>query len=527
MKKTICILLVLTSLLALVLSGCADKTAGQVFRLDILSEPASLDPQIAVSNEQELILLNTMEGLLRMDERQKPVPAAAESYTVSPDGRTYTFTLRRGMLWSDGETPVTAYDFQFAFRRLFDPKTQSSTAANFTCIRGGAATLSGERSVQSIGVAAQDAYTLVFTLESPNPSFLSLLTTPAALPCNEDFFLASRGKYGVSDEFMLFNGPFFVHSWVEGTYIHMRKNPAYYAEESVIPAAFRLYIQESYDLARLLDGAVDAAAVSFSDLEKLDESFQTVQFSNILWSVLPNLERPALANLSIRQALAAGIEREALAAHLGKNQQPAAMPVPPAVTLGGESYRAQAADAPGPAQSGYTAAELFQIGLKELDLEGPPSLTLLCPDRDGIPLLLSHLQRQWRDALGIFINIEPVDAQTFSQRLSSRDYDLVFCPVTASYDSPEAVLSQLCGESSLTGWQSGEMAGFLAQAKRSSTAAGVLSAYRQAEQALLQNGIVLPLFYETSYYAAAPSVTGLRFSPFGCRVYFLAGRKDG
>lgn len=214
MKKPICMLLALAILPALILSGCADKTAGQVFRLDILSEPVSLDPQIATSDDQALILLNTMEGLLKMDECQKPVPAAAESYTVSPDERTYTFTLRKGMLWSDGETPVTAYDFTFAFRRLLDPKTQSPTAANFTCIRGGAAALSGEGSVQSVGVAAQDAYTLIFTLESPNPSFLSLLTTPAALPCNEDFFLASRGKYGVSDEFMLFNGPFFIHSWM-------------------------------------------------------------------------------------------------------------------------------------------------------------------------------------------------------------------------------------------------------------------------------------------------------------------------
>lgn len=528
MKKKTCILLAALSALWLFLSGCTDKTAGQVFRLDILSEPSSLDPQIATSDEQYLILLNSMEGLLRLDESQKPVKAAASDYTVSPDGLTYTFTLRKGMLWSDGKTPVTAHDFQFAFRRLFNPETQSPTASHFTCIRGGAAALSGEGSIQHIGVFAQDAYTLVFTLESANPSFLSLLTTPAALPCNEDFFLASRGKYGVSDEFMLFNGPFFIYNWAEGEYIHLRKNPSYHAEETVIPSAFRLYIKNSYELSRLLDGAVDAAAVSFSDLEKLDESYQTVQFSNILWSVLPNLEHPALANLSIRQALAASIQREELSAYLRENQQTAEMPVPPAVTLGGESYRQQASGAAVSSEPGYTAAELFQIGLKELELEGAPSLTLLCPEWDGIPLLLSYLQRQWRDALGVFINIDPVDSETFSRRLASRDYDLVFCPVTASYDSPQAVLSQLCGEGSLTGWQNDRMAAFFSQAENAATNGGVLSAYRSAERELIQNGIVLPVFYETSYYATAPSVTGLRFSPFGCRVYFSEGRKkDG
>lgn len=122
-------------LLASLLSGCVDQTAGQVFRFDILSEPTSIDPQTASSDEQYLVLLNTMEGLLKMDEAQNPIEAAAESYTVSADGLTYTFLLREGMLWSDGETPVTAYDFQFAFQRLFDPQTQSPAATSFTCIR--------------------------------------------------------------------------------------------------------------------------------------------------------------------------------------------------------------------------------------------------------------------------------------------------------------------------------------------------------------------------------------------------------
>ena len=164
MTKRFCRLLAVLLLLASLLGGCSDKTAGQVFRLDILSEPSSIDPQTASSDEQYLILLNTMEGLLKMDENQTPTEAAAESYAVSVDGLTYTFLLRKDMLWSDGKTPVTAYDFQFAFQRLFDPQTQSPAAVNFTCIRGSSAALSGEGSVQDIGVTAQDDDTLVFSL---------------------------------------------------------------------------------------------------------------------------------------------------------------------------------------------------------------------------------------------------------------------------------------------------------------------------------------------------------------------------
>lgn len=527
MTKRFCRLLAVLLLLASLLGGCSDKTAGQVFRLDILSEPSSIDPQTASSDEQYLILLNTMEGLLKMDENQTPTEAAAESYAVSADGLTYTFFLRKDMLWSDGKTPVTAYDFQFAFQRLFDPQTQSPAAVNFTCIRGSSAALSGEGSVQDIGVTAQDDDTLVFSLEHLNPSFLSLLTTPAALPCNEDFFRAARGKYGVSDEFMLFNGPFFIYSWPEGEYIHMRKNTNYHARDSVIPSAFRLYIREENDLSRLTGGAVDAAAVSFAELETLDETYGAVQFSNILWAILPNLENPALANLSIRQALAAGVDREDLSGYLAQNQQIASVPVPPAVTLGGASYREQAGDSDELDELPYTAAELFQIGLRELAADASPSLTLICPDSGGIPLLLSQLQRQLRDALGVFINIEPLEPSELDSRIASRDYDLALCPVKASYDSPEAVLSQLYGGESLTGWQNDQMAGYMNGAKNASTASGVLSSYRSAERLLTQNGVVLPLFYETSYYVTAPSVTGLRFSPFGCHVSFAEGRKKG
>ena len=88
MTKRFCRLLAVLLLLASLLGGCSDKTAGQVFRLDILSEPSSIDPQTASSDEQYLILLNTMEGLLKMDENQTPTEAAAESYAVSADGLT-------------------------------------------------------------------------------------------------------------------------------------------------------------------------------------------------------------------------------------------------------------------------------------------------------------------------------------------------------------------------------------------------------------------------------------------------------
>lgn len=520
---TLCVFMILG-----LCTGCGDKTADQVFRFDIYAEPSSVDPQTASTDEEYLILLNTMEGLLKMDASGEIVPGAASGYTVSADGLTYTFTLRDGMVWSDGKTPVTAADFQFAFRRIFDPQTQSPSATDFLCIRGTSEALYGTTGSDSIGVSAPDEKTVVFSLMYANPSFLSLLTTPAALPCNEDFFRAARGKYGVSPEFLLYNGPFIIRKWEKGDYIHLWKNEDYFDADQVIPSAFRLYIKSESDLTRLTGGAVDAAAASYTDLEGLGEAgYPSVSFANILWSILPNTENPVLSNANIRQALAQSMNREALAFYYSENYQSATDLIPPAVTVNGKSYREAVADSGVSPAADYTAAELYQLGLRELALTDNPSLTIICPDSGRIPLLLSYLQRQWMDALGLFVNIEPLDADTLRSRISKRDYDLAVCSLKAAYDNPEAVLSQLVGEGSLTGWKSDLVEEQLSAAKRAATLEKILSSYRTAETEIVSQGVVLPLFYETSYYVTAPSVTGLWFSPFGCHVHFALGRKKG
>ncbi len=526
MKKRILALAVLFALCLSLFSGCGDDTAGKVFRFDIFSEPSSLDPQTASSDDQQLILLNVMEGLMKKGADGAPVPAAAERYTVSKDKLTYTFTLRDDMLWSDGETPVTAYDFLFAFRRLLDPDTHSPTASDFLCIQGAENVLNGTTERRNLGVFAPDEKTVQFKLAWANPDFLSLLTTAGAMPCNEAYFTAARGKYGISYEYLLYNGPFYISSWREKDYIHMKKNGDYHGEDTVIPSAFRLYIQSEADLTRLTDGAVDAAAVSFSELKTLDpEEFSTVSFSNILWTILPNTDHEALANLSMRQALSAAVVRGDLSGYLQDNQRLARGLVPPVITLSGSSYRSLSDERTIGIETDYTPTQLYQIALKQLQYKEDPSLTLICPDTEGIPMMLSQLQKQWHETLGVFVNIEPLDLPTLQSRIAARDYDLALCPVKAAYDSPEAILTQLFGAGSLTGWEDSQLNLQMTQANRSATAAYSAASYLSAEKSLVQSGIAIPLYYETSYYVTAAEVSGLHFSPFGCHVFFSEGRK--
>ena len=174
---------------------------------------------------------------------------------------------------------------------------------------------------------------------------------------------------------------------------------------------------------------------------------------------------------------------------------------------------------------GPLPTQLYQIALKQLQYKEDPSLTLICPDTEGIPMMLSQLQKQWHETLGVFINIEPLDLPTLQSRIAARDYDLALCPVKAAYDSPEAILTQLFGAGSLTGWEDSQLNLQMTQANRSATTAYSAASYLSAEKSLVQSGIAIPLYYETSYYVTAAEVSGLHFSPFGCHVFFSEGRK--
>ena len=207
--------LALLLLIACCLSGCLSAEDEAV--LAPVALPDNLDPQLCEGETASFIVRHLFEGLT-VQTPDGIAPGAAESWTVSADGLTYTFTLRPDAGWSDGE-PVEAADFVFAFTRLFDPSTGSEAAADYLAISGASERLAGEE--VPIGVRAEGADTVVFTLGIPDREFLSLLSLPAASPCREDFFRETHGRYGLSLGDILGNGRFILSTW-DGEYIRLR-----------------------------------------------------------------------------------------------------------------------------------------------------------------------------------------------------------------------------------------------------------------------------------------------------------------
>ena len=170
---------ILLALFLSLLPGCGKGEKNLNIRMDLQQEVTSLDPQFSTSWESQVVMLNLFEGLLIRGGDGELSPGAASDYTVSSDGLTYTFHLRRDGVWDDGDpadgvepTPVTAQDFVFSFWRIFDPEVPSPWAGDFQAIRNSQEVMAGELPKTQLGVWAIGEYTLVIQLSEPSPILL-------------------------------------------------------------------------------------------------------------------------------------------------------------------------------------------------------------------------------------------------------------------------------------------------------------------------------------------------------------------
>ncbi len=156
-------------------------------------------------------LRNTIEGLYRTGKNSKLMPALATSSTVSKDGKTYTFTLRKSK-WSDG-SPVTAKDFGYSWRRTVNPKMASEYAYLFEGIKNSTAITAGKKPLSSLGVKAEGDYKLVVTLDRRIPYFKNLIAFALFFPQAEKALKKYGSNYGTASKYMLYNGPYMQKGW--------------------------------------------------------------------------------------------------------------------------------------------------------------------------------------------------------------------------------------------------------------------------------------------------------------------------
>ena len=353
MKKSKVFLLATVGLLSVgVLTACSSssKTSGKTYNYVYGGDPATLDYVSTNKKNMTTAVSNGVDGLFENDQYGNLKPSVAENWSVSQDGLTYTYKIRKGVKWytSDGEeyANVTAKDFVTGLKHAADTNSEAIYLLQ-NSVKGLNDYLSGaNKDFSNVGIKAVDDYTLQYTLSQPEPYWNSKLTYSVTWPVNEDF-LKSKGKdFGKSTDptSILYNGPYLLKSLTTKSSIEFTKNENYWDKDNVYFDTVKLTYDDGTDQESLernfTDGVYNLARLyptssNYSKVEKQykDNIFYT-QPGAAVEGVGINIDRQtydhtskendqqktstktALLNKDFRQALGFAIDRTNYAAQL-------------------------------------------------------------------------------------------------------------------------------------------------------------------------------------------------------------------
>ena len=271
------------------------------------------------------ILLNVMSGLYRLDLNTRPVPDMAESVDISEDQLTYTFKIRDGVKWSNGD-PVTARDFEYAWKRVLNPDTGAQYAYIITTfVKGAADYNAGDGSADDVAVKATDDKTLEVELLAPSPFWLGLTAFFTYLPQNQKFVEQQGEDYALSKEALIFNGPYRLTCFKPTEGVTMVKNEDYWNKANVPIEKVEGKIVKELDTAVNLyeSGELDVQRI---DGEYVDEYKDSPEYHTITYFatfyMVGNQKEEVFQNLNIRKAIQIGYDRDALVNQILKNGSP-------------------------------------------------------------------------------------------------------------------------------------------------------------------------------------------------------------
>ena len=343
MKRFLAIFL---SVLCLInLSSCGEKNYSDKTVYFTTSDiVGTFDPTLANTPVEISIATNCFEGLMTRHKSGKIVLGAAESYDVDESGMVYTFKLREGAVWSDGETELVADDFVFGFQRALYQKTKAPYAPLLFSIKNAKKVNSGALDMSALGVEATGKYSLKITLANTDDGFLDALTKPVSSPCNRAFFEGTSGRYGLKPKYIISNGAFcinYLNSDSKTTIIS--NNEDYTGEFPATPKSVQISFGKTEDevYTALEDAQADLGNIDCARAKSLEEKEYLSQLfynTNYCLYMADDLSR---VGADYKKALALDIDYGNVSANLTDYYDVPSGILPSLMYLSGKDYRKQ------------------------------------------------------------------------------------------------------------------------------------------------------------------------------------------
>ncbi len=477
-------------------------------------EPTSLDPLLSPDAHTGELIAHLFSGLVQINPEMDVAPDVAHSWDVSADGCTLTFHLRPDARWSDG-TPVTAEDFEYAWRRALDPANGLLAVESMCEIKGAQAFHQGTGRWDQVGVRARDAHTLVVELRSPSSYFLYLLAHTPYYPVPRRA-VESHGDTWSQPGTLVTNGPFTVERWDKGHCLVLTRHDGYHAPSTGNLQRVELFAlaEPATRLAWYAADALDVLGITYFAAEERESAqrryageYISAPMSRTCYLVF-DVRQPPLDDERLRQALALATDRQALADGIlqgcvspaAGGLVPPGMPGhTPGIALPYRPERARQLLA----EAGYPGGRGF-----------PPLRALAFR---AVEAHCHYLRAQWREQLGIEVAWDILEWPDFLTQLRSRPPAVFTAIWTADYPDPETFL-RVSRNDHWAGWQHAGYNALVEQACRDLDQATRLVRYAQAERILAQAVPILPLAYERDHLLLKPHVC--RYPMSGIRSAF-------
>src|SRR5664280_3060182 len=541
MRKALSLVLV-TVLLVSLFGGLSvvpsAKAVAQELTYNLGGEPQGIDPAIAIGISAQMIEEQVFDGLTRLDTKGTSQPAIAKSWTISKDGKTYIFTLRDAY-WTNG-TPVTAYDFEYAWKRVLNPDLASEYAYLLYYIYGGEAfntsikvgskyyvqavdakgnpltkTVGGKvvpvpstkeiDPSKNVGVRALDAKTLKVYLQSPTAYFLSLTAFPTYMPVCKAV-VSTNDKWAADLTNYVTDGPFTLAQWSHNDKMVFVKSPTYWDRNNVklTKITYLMVEDESTALSMYQSGQLDASStVPLSELPKLVASGDVKvlpYLATLFYRV--NVTKAPFNDVRVRKALLLAIDRKSITQSITRggevpalaivpNGMPDALPGSDFRTLGGSFYKDNdiAAAKALLAQAGYPNGKGF------------PAFALLFNTSNLTKTICEAIQGMWKKNLGITTcTLRNEELGVFVDDLIHMNFNLALVQWTGDYMDASTFLYMFVtgGGSSHTGWSNKSYDALIAKAKATVDPKACMATLHAAEKILMTEVPVLPIYYCTS-----------------------------
>ncbi|MCK2156721.1 peptide ABC transporter substrate-binding protein [Exiguobacterium sp. 17-1] len=495
------------------------KSSEQTLNLIESADIPTLNPTTSTDAVSFNVLNNTMEGLYRLDDKQQPTPGIAESHTVSDDKLTYTFKLRDAK-WSDG-TPITAKDFEYAWKEVLNPENASQYAYVFYNIEGAEEynTKKGER--DAVGVKAVDDKTFEVKLKAPADYFLGLTGFGPFMPKSEELSKKIGKDFGSTADKSLYNGPFKLTEWTREQGWKMVKNDNYWDKDNVKLKTINVkVVKETSTAVNLYEkGDIDRAGLSSEFVAQYQDNkeFKTKGESTIFYLYL-NTKVKALNNEKIRRAIDMGYNKKGITdVILANGSLPANYLVPKdfAKDESGKDFREKY-----PTFNEYNADEakkLWEEGLKEIGQKSV-ELELLNYDSDDAKKIGEFLKGELEKNLpGMKVTIKQ---QPFKNKLdleNKGDFEFSFAGWGPDYQDPMTFLDLFLtdGPYNRGKWSDKEYDKLINDAKTQTDATKRWSELQEAEKILLDSAAISPVYQRGRAFMVKPYVKGIVEHNFG------------